>query len=238
MGKCSFCSEIADENENNLFKELLEPYLKVRNRFIYESDSWIVMPSLGALVPGYLLIVSKKHYESIGKTPERYYVELDCLLQTLGEILYDQYKSNAIAFEHGAVSAFNRGGCCVDHAHLHVLPFNENLIEYIDKKFFSLKKIDSFDLLGKQVALGKPYLFYQRMGEEKVLIEGEFIPSQFFRKIIANRLGLQDKWDWKKEIFIDNIRDTLHRIKRKNIEKEFLKFWGNQNRRRRDNESI
>lgn len=212
MSTCSFCSEINNEPDNNLFLSLLKPKYEMESRMLFFADNWIVMPTIGALVAGHLLIVSKEHYESVGKAPLQDYHELNALANAIEQVLEKAFNANVIAFEHGAVSSHKRGGCCVEHAHLHILPWKEELIGYIMEKQFTINRINSFIQLKECVLLNKAYFFYQNLQGEKFLITGDVLPSQFFRKLIAVRLGMEDKWDWRKEIFLDNIAKTLEQI--------------------------
>lgn len=40
--------------------------------------------------------------------------------------------------------------------------------------------------------------------------------SQIMRILIAKELGYEDKFDWKKDMFIENIIDTIKKFKKDN----------------------
>ena len=40
---------------------------KLENTIIDESDSFVVLPTIGALVDGYLMIISKRHINSMAE---------------------------------------------------------------------------------------------------------------------------------------------------------------------------
>ena len=54
---CALCSAVADATRYT------EPFLY--NSKLFESDRFVVVPSLGPLVPGHVMIVSKEHRESL-----------------------------------------------------------------------------------------------------------------------------------------------------------------------------
>ena len=99
---------------------------KVKNTIIDESDNFFVLPSIGSLVDGYLLIVSKRHINSMAE-------------------FYIMYK-------------------------------NPDNVCYLTNRF------------------------------EPV--------SQMMRKIIAKDLDYENKFDWKKEMFVENINSTIKKFKK------------------------
>ena len=44
---------------------------KLENTIIDESDNFVVLPTIGALVDGYLMIISKKHINSMSELEEK-----------------------------------------------------------------------------------------------------------------------------------------------------------------------
>ena len=50
---------------------------KVENTIIDESDNFFVLPSIGSLVDGYLLIVSKRHINSMAELMENERIEYE-----------------------------------------------------------------------------------------------------------------------------------------------------------------
>ena len=51
------------------------------NTIIEESDNFIVLPTIGALVDGYLMIVSKKHINSMSELKENEKIEYEFLIE-------------------------------------------------------------------------------------------------------------------------------------------------------------
>ncbi|MCB2182986.1 MAG: HIT domain-containing protein [Desulfobulbaceae bacterium] len=207
--KCSFCAEFTSDKFYNLFYELVGANKSLQSRILFKNNDFVVIPTLGSLCPGYLLILPKKHFVSVGSMPNEYYQSLCKLLGNVKEIIQEKYFSNVIAFEHGAVSANYLGGACCDHAHIHVVPYNGNLLSSFQIRKFQIDEIFTFSSLSESVKNDKPYLFYQSQSNRMYMITADRIPSQMIRKIIAEKNGIPDKWDWRENLFEANIIKTI-----------------------------
>ena len=221
MNNCSFCAELNQQQENNLFLEKIKPYIPIENRIIFRTENWVVMPTIGSLVSGYLLLVSKDHYISVGSCPTQMFFELTCLIKSLRQVLFNIYKTPVIVFEHGGSSTNFKGGCCVDHTHLHILPFKCDIINNVNNQNLRKHVVTSFSDLRNYFLKGVPYLYYENHNEKKVAITGEIIVSQYFRKIISHELNIPEKWDWRYNTGMENIVDTLVKIDSNEIERVF-----------------
>lgn len=211
---CSFCSEIHGiDNEINLLQQLITPETGLQSRIIYETDHFVVMPTLGAFVEGYLLIVSKEHSSCIGKLSAEYIPELSALCQQLKQIISSHYDTNVVCFEHGSISCSNKFGGCIDHAHLHIVPCMHEQIQRVQKYGVQLHPIDSITTLLSFGANNQPYLFFEDTTNRQYVAYNNFIPSQFFRKILASEYGISNQWDWRKYHHLENIIGTINTFK-------------------------
>jgi len=209
MHQCPYCNEF----EKGSFEIQDKNY---GNRILFESDNFIVFPSLGQIVEGYLLIASKKHYIGMGQVPHELYSELNSVHQKVRQVLSEAYES-PLFFEHGPTSEKEKGGCCVTHAHFHAVPVQVDILSDL-AKYFKYQKIETFDSLKKQFDKRVPYFFYESNLKEKYLFEvPEIVPSQYVRQIIAFKIGKPEKWDWKTYYGIDELLKTLEKLKDKFI---------------------
>ena len=183
---------------------------QIENTIIDESKNFIVLPSIGALVDGYLIIVSKKHINSMSELKENERVEYEFLIEKYRKKFKKIYNKFPIIFEHG--SPINNSVMKVSsiiHAHTHIV--NHKFID--EKKVIkklNFKKVDNLNsLLRKQ-----NYIMY--INQKNVCyISYNFEPkSQMMRRIIAQELGYENKFDWKKEMFIENIYLTIRKFKK------------------------
>lgn len=191
---CTLCCELIGKEDNNLYYAISNK----KDRIIKETQNFVVIPTIGQIVEGYLLIVTKIHYPCIGALPSNLFKELVKIKNECREILYKTYKKKSIIFEHGAVGKIfkKRAGCCTDHAHLHIVPVEVDLLEDI-KKHYRGKKIKSLKELRKQYFKKSPYLFYENNNKEMYLFNAPLVVSQYLRKILAKNLKKESKWDWR-----------------------------------------
>ncbi|ETR72129.1 MAG: hypothetical protein OMM_07698 [Candidatus Magnetoglobus multicellularis str. Araruama] len=92
---CNFCAEIEERSEHNLFhlligKEICHTYI------LKETENFIVMPSIGSFVPGYLTIVPRCHVLSFGHLPVKYDLELQTLLEQMEKWLISRFEMPVI----------------------------------------------------------------------------------------------------------------------------------------------
>src|SRR5712691_3239818 len=80
------------------------------NEPIFESQNFVVIPSLGALVEGWLLLVPKRHFISMGAFHDEITAEMLHVKQSIIEVLETQYGSLCI-FEHGPSQQNSKIGC-------------------------------------------------------------------------------------------------------------------------------
>lgn len=205
--RCCFCSELKGHSDN----EFSQIYSRgcPSSRLIAQTRTFVILPTLGQLTEGYLLIVTKKHYPSMGHLTTTQLCELEEVKQKISKILSSLY-GKPIFFEHGPVTE-GIGGCGVYHAHLHVAPIAET-IDLIDN-LRSLKgdKIKTLEPLIDKINRGKSYLFYENQEAVKYIFDGDGVPSQFFRRILAEKLG-KINWDWRRSGREKELLSTLKKL--------------------------
>lgn len=210
---CGFCAELHSVGqENNLLQKTIFPSCGLSSRVVYQTDHFVVIPTLGALVEGYLLIVSKAHYESIRQIPKEFISEFDEVVHKVKSVIRSTYGKNSVCFEHGAASCSNKFGGCIDHAHLHVVPCEETLSETIREFGMELMPIPSLAALSDIVDRSQPYLYWEDPEESKYVIQDSFVPSQFFRKIIAHHYSVIEQWDWRQYLNLENLLKTYRAL--------------------------
>lgn len=211
MGECTFCAELTGEETNNLLRIVLgEGYT---TRVVRETENFVVLPTIGQIVEGYLLIVSKQHYLSFGHIPAQCFREFMNLKEETRQVLSEVYTS-PIFFEHGPISESKRGGCCVEHAHLHGVPARIDLLDKLQTDFH-WRSISSMLALRQQIERGMPYLFYESRDRRMYVFDAPLVPSQYLRQLVATRLGLEERWDWRLWWGVPEMISTL----------QTLKFW-------------
>lgn len=169
------------------------------DRVVYQTDNFYVMLSLGPIVEGYLLIISKEHYECCAGLPTTRFKEFFTLLYQVKYILKKEYGS-VILYEHG------RSGCLQDHssgthcfhAHLHCVPVNIDLGKIVQNDFEYLPIADWEELRQWYQKQCLRYLFIEVEDMKKVFPIFQSIRSQYLRFKLANALNLEKTADWLK----------------------------------------
>src|SRR5262249_44778349 len=115
---CDFCDELSD-GWDNAFTRIYAR--NPRSRVLFRSEHFSVVPSLGQIVEGYLLILPIRHYTALADMPSQLTTELLALCNQVRRGLAKAY-GPCLFFEHG-VRALGTGGCGIEHAHLHAVPF-------------------------------------------------------------------------------------------------------------------
>lgn len=194
--------------EQNNFSDFFATGL--HNTVLFETQYFVVLPTIGSLVSGWVLIVPKNKYVNFSKITKVEQEDLLSLISTLDNF-YKSFYGSYVIFEHGPKIVKSIVGCGVDYAHLHIVPVK------IDLKSKAHKYIDSeinwvaLDELSQisEIVRDNEYLFLQDNFQKKYVCVSQFIGSQTFRKVIADELGISDKYDWKKHSFLENIKETI-----------------------------
>ena len=205
---CAFCVKFSGTRTwlNDIFREEDPP-----DQVLIRRNGVISQVGVGALSVGYMLILPEKHYYSIGEAPKEVIGEVSAQMEDLLSILTDRFGS-AICFEHGAVSYLSRGGACVDHAHMHVIPgcpgFRETVArDFEEQHLGNLADLRSF------TDRKQPYLFVQDIDRQCFAygLPGR-IQSQYLRRVWAESLQRPDEWDWALYPNFEGMQATIELI--------------------------
>ncbi|MBI5221854.1 MAG: hypothetical protein HY979_03545 [Candidatus Magasanikbacteria bacterium] len=194
---CIFC------NEEKINKEVVE-----------STENFLLLPALGSFVPYYFLIISKVHADSIGSTLTNNSIleEFKKLKSKTEKFISEKTGVDYVCFEHGGAYS-NTSGCCVGHAHLHVLPSGpENFLKNIQEKLGDPKSID-YENIHKKEDSG--YLLLEEKNKIYYWPNPKII-SQFMRRLVAQQCHIGDKYDWKNFPFYENMEKTTRAWKEYN----------------------
>lgn len=181
------------------------------NRILFESESFCAVPSLGALVEGWLLVVPKKEAICIGALQTPLLSELRSFVEMVASRLQTVYGPVAL-FEHGPRGKDTAVGCGVDYAHLHLVPTRYSLLSSARQLAPRLRWRDALGLSDTraQFTRHRPYLYLEQpYGATSYLTNGPSIPSQLFRRVVSQCLGTPEKYDWKRFPQLQNISATI-----------------------------
>lgn len=212
--QCEFCDEFAGGSANSFFVHYAN---EVASRTVLEQDGFRALPSLGQVVPGYLLLVPNHHYRALADMSPEELNTAEALKGGLTDQMRHTY-GNCLFFEHGARTP-DAGGCGISHAHLHIVPFpaEKDPVEVLLRTFPFEEISNLLDL--KRIQPGNSYLYYESVRGSRYVFYPPFIPSQYVRRLLAEALGIET-WDWRhcgrEERFFSTLARTsqLHAVVR------------------------
>lgn len=177
------------------------------SELIRESRGGIkALASYGGFVPGWTLIVPPEHVPSTACLSFDARAKFDEFRKEIGRVIEDR-AGEYVMFEHGAADFSRPAGCGVDHAHIHLVPLDVDLR-------WAIAELGDLDLESAWQPVvdwpvhkdGKDYIWVSdRTGSWISHTSSQ--PSQVVRRAIARVLNLS-QWDWKKDIRLDNVRET------------------------------
>lgn len=184
---CRFCQILSD---NKVTHGVDHPWLA--------NCQYAAIISVGALVPGWSLISPVEHATNMSScfNDDEFWL----FASRAEKILRNRY-GRVCVFEHGAQYTGSQTGCGTDHAHLHMVPLG----------FLLSQEAVRFDpaLIWKRCPIseiaihanGREYLFVADdfRGQETIgfLSVLETPISQYFRRVIATRIGMSDFYNYR-----------------------------------------
>jgi ATP adenylyltransferase len=183
----------------------------IHDEILLEIDGCVVTPTLGSIVPNWLLIVPRSPVLNFaqwrlatGRSPLNLVEKVAAKRRSAERIVW---------FEHGPAESGSVLGCGVDQAHLHVIfdaPFSANELQ--------TKAIENS---GLDWSFGPAKSIYSNLQEQKsYLVAGsletatsaqsvEQVGSQFFRRLIAGLSNQEAAWNYRTHPHLANIRETV-----------------------------
>lgn len=184
---CRFCSILKGKK---IFGTIDTP--------IIENEDYYLLSSIGAMVEGWSLVIPKKHEYSMKNhysNPKFY----DFINNCIAVIKRAYHVDKVVVFEHGANKFESQTACGTNHCHIHIIPMSDSLLNEITDclpfQKTTLNKVEEF-------VMNSEYLLYADVVDTVnasdcyIHILKEPI-SQFFRRIIATKLGFPDKYNYR-----------------------------------------
>jgi diadenosine tetraphosphate (Ap4A) HIT family hydrolase len=181
---------------------------------LLESPNFVVLPSLGALVEGWSLIVPKQHFVSFGELPHSLSAEFVRLKAATSEIIRQVY-GTVCAFEHGPSKPGCSVGCGVDHAHMHLVPLEFDLAAAVALHLPEKSRWSEGNLADCRTAFleGADYLYLEQPLGAGRMIKGDRLGSQLFRRAIADRLAIPEQYNWRTHSQLSTIEKTIQALR-------------------------
>ncbi len=196
---CALCSSIAEPRD---------PW----DQPVFESENFLAVPSLGSLVEGWLLVVPRQHFISTGALTPDLHEEFATFKQDVSARLSTVY-GDICAFEHGPCAPRRQVGCGVDHAHVHLLPLDFDLVDAATAYVPGVAwQPASWSECNHVVAQELDYLFVEQPpGVGRIAVAHQF-GSQVLRRAIASSVGRPEEFNWRSHPQELNIEKTINRF--------------------------
>ncbi len=204
MNECKFCELCNKRSIKNFY-----------DRVLYENNSFIVTPALGSVVEGYLMVISKRHINSMCYLNNEEKSDYIDLINTFRELMKEKYNRYPILFEHGSADKdIDNSASSIYHAHCHIVAHTFSNEEELKANmgFEKLENIEAFFRTG----FDKTYIFYMNNNGDLYvrLNSGEAFQSQSMRIRIAEDVSLNNNWNWKTHPHEENMMLTVDKFKK------------------------
>lgn len=181
------------------------------DRILFETDDFVVVPTVGALVPGWILVVPKVSAICFGAIDTVRRKRLLDVKNYCASVVEERFGEAAV-FEHGPATVGGPVGCTVDYAHLHILPAPCDLIDSIAMVSTSTTdwlSVDNIEATERYYRNGVPYLFVEQPVGKAMIADAREMPSQLFRRVVAKSVGRPCEFDWRDFPIEENVQATL-----------------------------
>jgi diadenosine tetraphosphate (Ap4A) HIT family hydrolase len=193
---CALCCALHDEQK-------MGGKPKMENIHLHETPRFVIMPCIGPLVPGHVLIVGKEHYLSLASMGREAIAEYEELVRVAAQ--RPPFSTQGILeAEHGSTAA-ERAGACVVHAHIHLMPGLQKHSGMFDG---GLKLIKAGTCLLELASITSPYIFVRGNLRRWCVYEASCLHSQMIRRTLCEVLG-RDDINWKQSPRYDWIESTI-----------------------------
>lgn len=181
------------------------------DKILWESEDFVVVPTLGALIQGWILVIPKTPFICVGALTEPLREQLSNIKNYCAEIIEEQFGEAAI-FEHGPAVAGDAVGCTVDYAHLHILPARCHLIDSIPNisaKSPLWQSANDISATKEYFQSGISYLYVEQPVGKSMIANARDMPSQLFRRVVAHSVGLPEQFNWREHPMQENVLATV-----------------------------
>jgi diadenosine tetraphosphate (Ap4A) HIT family hydrolase len=165
-----------------------------------------VIPSKGAIVAPWLLVVPNAHVPSAALLSHEEKLSVSRLIKGIRHRAASAGQ-NLVVFENGSPYFGADISCGVEHVHIHIVALNFNLIgelqSYLPRKIGGLEPWSSMAPVPNT-----PYIYVDD-GNEQVYFDASTAPSQFVRQLVATAVGRADEFHYDLFPHVENAISTV-----------------------------
>jgi diadenosine tetraphosphate (Ap4A) HIT family hydrolase len=173
---------------------------------IAESTHFIAVLDIAPVIEGYLLVFPRAHEIALSQSP--FLEELGGFVAMLSHVLERCYGTWPQLFEHGSTGMHAARGCCIEHAHLHLVPYAGVILPPPDQSQF--RTISGLQDLSTAHP-DQDYLYLRDNTGQHLLWETDTAPQQYFRRQLARSAGV-NLWNWLDYVLLSETSGGKQRI--------------------------
>lgn len=187
------------------------------DRPLLDRGDWLIAPTRGAIVAGWLLALPRQHALSFRDSIIAGGVQPLSIVQDV-QFHLGLKPDELIWFEHGPLSSGTVVGCGLDHAYIHILVRPSfSAADFFDRarsmSTLSWHCSSAFDCYGR-LPHAQSY-FAAGSGDNAIFASDvEAAGSQFFRRVVGNLVGVNEGWDYRRFVHLPEVEETIAMFKR------------------------
>lgn len=181
-----------------------------QQRVVAANEHAAAVPTIGAFVPGYLLVVPTTHVLSLGQLSDNELEAVEDLAHDLADQLHQVYRRPILTFEYGLNLPAGRR---ISHGHLHMLPSTADLGEWLTTH------VPGYEIASyTQVPRGPDTSYITVRDQTGTLtcypVPNDASPRIRLREIVAQLdPQIEDRaWDWQAHPFPELMRATVDEL--------------------------
>lgn len=185
--------------------------LKKHEPLLIESNAGYVVPSIGAMVEGWLLVFPKRHVLALSELMNDEWAEFQTLIG-LARASTESKFGQTVMFEHGSAGVGRTAACGVNHAHMHVVPLMVDLRAAIAECSHEVGTFEWSRVMDRPNAVVEQDYLYVSDDTGEWVARSSWLPGQVVRRAIARFLDLE-VWDWKADAHLELVESTRRKLK-------------------------
>jgi SAM-dependent methyltransferase/diadenosine tetraphosphate (Ap4A) HIT family hydrolase len=192
------------------------------SRLVRRSSVVDVLAGLGGIIPGYMLVIPRRHIRSMGELTESELIHVFDTAWNMVERVTKAFGGSAALVEHGSSGDTEAGNrACIIHAHIHIFPLDAGVEP---NRFVApgSSLINDLSMLKETARARKNYYYCAWNRDEGLFSVEPQITPQYARRIWAELQGKPDEWDWAACPYFGNAQFTATRLRRDELQSEEL----------------
>jgi diadenosine tetraphosphate (Ap4A) HIT family hydrolase len=204
------CLELAGETSGIAFHQLYRGHPS--SRILLQSRNFALVADIAPLAIGHALLVPRRHFINFGQIPRALWSELAEFRERCVEWVANLLEYPVI-LEHGSASRM-QGSSCISHAHWHVVPGCEGVLDRVRREFNHGHEIESWRNLRSISGRDIPYVYCSTARSEWICDASSGVRRHYVRMVLAEQLGLEAaESDWALTHHPERLRETVRLLR-------------------------